>query len=175
MISTFVWTGFICLFGYEAIMWGWTMNRHAKWLKRHPEDANEYPLVGYNRLRFVSISSSVVSILVVVSWIVLSVNHKGNFPVQNMLLSITVLLLQLSHMNLFTLIARYTCLPRSMWPLVSTLMSVLIVKYLGALEPPLSSLEVHACRYHQFRRRRGDRKCNDEEPQCGLENKCWKS
>lgn len=173
MISTFVWTGFICLFGYEAIMWGWTMNRHALWLKRHPEDANEYPLVGYNRLRFVSISSSIISTLVITAWIILTVNHKAIFPMQQTLLSITVLLLQLSHMNLFTLIARYTCLPRSMWPLVSVLMSKFIVKYLGALEPPLSSLEVHACRYHH--RRKGDRKCDYKDPKCGMEAKCWKS
>jgi len=113
-------TAFIVLLGYEALMWGWTMNRHASWLVKHPEEEDRIPLVGYKRLRFISASSGLLSGLSTLGWIVLVAEHDFGVPHHGLMFGSAVLLIQLSHINLFAVIARYCCLPRSMWPLLST-------------------------------------------------------
>lgn len=147
----------ICVIGYEAIMWGWTMNRHATWLQNHPEDDDRVLLVGPRRLKFISTTSAVFSICTIFWWVYLMVEHPTVSPAGHTIVwGLIIFLIQLSVLNLFTVIARYSCLPRSMWPLISTWLSVFVVRYMGVEEPPLTSVDVHACRH-----RRKLRVCKD--------------
>lgn len=138
-------TVLLFLLSYEAIMWGWTLNRHATWLKNHPEMDRRKP-VSYTMLRVASGMSSMLSISVWCWWIFVMMNiDTMRYSKIHMICPIVVASIQLSHIHFSALIARYSCLPRSMWPLLSKGASILLVKYVKLDPPPLTSCDVHRC------------------------------
>ena len=141
---------------YEAILWGWSMNRHGYWLKRHPEH-DKRRMVSHTMLRIASIMTSSLSILMWLWWVYLMVTGVTlvgipitifGIQISEYICTLLVITVQLSHIHFSAIIARYSCLPRSMWPLLSQLVSKALVKFTRLDPPLLNSADVHKCWGH---------------------------
>ena len=133
----------IFLLSYEAIMWGWTLNRHAVWIEKHIKDRRKL-LVSFNMLKIASVMSSILSVGAWMWWLVVissAVAHSGHIIVCAILISA----IQLSHIHFSVILARYACLPRSFWSIFSQLASIFLCSVFNLKEPILTSGDLHIC------------------------------
>lgn len=129
---------------FEAVMWGWTLNRHSAWLEKHPEYDRRL-LVSYPMLRKASKMAGFLSIVVWLWWITISIGNFNDSLFHYVVCSFIVASIQLSHIHFMAIVARYSCLPLSMWPVVSKQVSIILSNKFGVHSPPKNSMEVHAC------------------------------
>lgn len=141
-------TIFIFLLSYEAIMWGWTLNRHATWLDKHIRDRRSV-LVSFNALKLASMISSFVSIAIWSWWlfVVSTISTSGGNIV---LYAIIAIIAQASHIHFSVMLAKYSCLPRSFWSMISKYVSVAMCHFFKFKEPILTSEDLYICWGHDF-------------------------
>lgn len=137
-----IFTIIIFFLSYEAIMWGWTLNRHAVWLDTHVKDRRI--TVSHKILKMASIMASSLSILLWIWWLVVlstTLIYGSHMLICGLLISFV----QLSHIHFSVILARYACLPRSMWPMFSKYISIFLCKYTNLPEPILTSGDLYIC------------------------------
>lgn len=160
-----VWWAIAFLVSFEAVMWAWTINRHATWLRKHPELEKRIS-VSYMMLRAASFMAGMLSILVWCLFMYITITelaYEENPGFWIVIQNLVIISVQLSHTHFMAIIARYSCLPRSMWPLISKLVSIILVKWCHMKEPVLTSYDVHSC--HELSREKECKRC--EENKCG--------
>ena len=137
----------VFILSYEAIMWCWTIDRHASWLKRHP-NLDKRQAVPPFMLRVAagmacSLSLGVWMLFIYITMTELKYDDNPHFWV--FIQNLVIASVQLTHIHLFAIGSRYMCLPRSMWPLLSKWASIVVVKFTKIPEPILSSYDVRGC------------------------------
>jgi len=135
------------LISYEAILWGWTLNRHGRWQAKHP-NMDKRSAVSARMLQMAAGMSAIFSLFM---WflfmytLVISLHYKihANFWI---FMRVFILIgIQLTHIHFSAIVARYCCLPRSMWPVLSRVLSIVVCKVFKFNPPALTSAEVHRC------------------------------
>ncbi len=151
----YVWVTILFLISFEAVAWGWTLNRHGDWIKRHPE-MDRRRMVAPSMLKTACAMSSLLSIFVWLWSVHLTINPLGEeLHSGTKIASLAVaFFIQLSHVHFCAMTARYSCLPRSMWPLLSNLVSRTLVYTFKIRPPPLNSCDVHRCWNDMVKRRK---------------------
>lgn len=147
MTTYCIWWVIIFFVSYEAVMWGWTLNRHAVWLKLHPQMEKRVS-VSYRMLRVSSAMSAMLSVFIWFLFMYVSIKklqYQTDVAFWIFIRNSCIIALQLSHIHFSAIIARYSCLPRSMWPLLSKIVSMALVKFFHMKEPILTSFDVHTC------------------------------
>lgn len=137
----------VFILSYEALMWCWTVNRHATWLRQHPH-LDKRQAVTPRQLRCASCMTASLSLGVWLLFIYITMTelmYPDNPQFWVFIQNLVIASIQLSHIHLFAVGSRYMCLPRSMWPLLSKWVSMLLVKFMKMKEPVLTSYEVRSC------------------------------
>lgn len=132
----------------EALMWTITMSRHACWLKRHPE--YEAGLATKARTLQLAISLSGLFCLLVGCFFVYftTLLATGMWPI-NYIGIIGISLIPgvfLTHIHLWSIVARYTCLHTQYWPLVSLFVHKTLSKHIN-----IQDLAVYCLSYERWR------------------------
>ncbi len=146
---------------YEALLWGWVLNRHASWLKNNP-DIDRRKIVSYKVVRFTSILSSCLNIFIWAWWMYI-VMHEGPpvHPIEfTYVFSFIVFCVQLCSIHSSAFFARYSCLPSSMWPILTRFISILPDVFFNVPPPAETSSDVYRCwvRLARIRERKKNRK-----------------
>ena len=132
---------------FEAIMWGYTLNRHGKWQAKHP-GMDKRSSVSARMLQAVGIMSASFSLGMWFLFMYTLISRLQYAEHANFWIFVRVCILlgmQLTHIHFSAVVARYTCLPRSMWPILSKYVSIALGKTFGIKPPVLTSFEVHQC------------------------------
>lgn len=104
----------------EAILWCYTINRHAEWLNRHPKDDRRQ--TNHKRLFFASGACGAITFLQLILWIYMMVFNyicMTNFPMYLLFYTLTLgqLMVIISFLGL---IAKYSRLPQQYRPILTS-------------------------------------------------------
>lgn len=116
----------------EALMWTVTISRHASWLRRHPE--YEAGLATKARtLQLAIIFSSLFCLIVGIFFVYFTtLLISGMWPINHIGLIWLSLIpgVFITHIHLWSIVARYTCLHVQYWPLISQYIHRCLSKYI---------------------------------------------
>lgn len=132
---------------FEAIMWGYTLNRHGKWQSRHPgmDKRSSVSAMMLQMAGGMSASFSLIMWFLFMYTLVTGLQYAEHARFWLFIRVCILLGLQLTHVHFSAIIARYVCLPRSYWPVLSACVSIMLQKLFKIKPPILTSYEVHQC------------------------------
>ncbi len=139
--------GIILFFiSYEALLWGWVLNRHATWLKNNP-NIDRRKIVSYKVVRFTSVLSSFLNAFIWIWWMYIVI-HEGP-PVHPIIFTYVfsgiVFSVQCCSIHSSAFFARYSCLPSNMWPILTRYISILPNLLFNIPPPAKTSAAVYRC------------------------------
>ncbi len=144
----------IFIISFEAMWWGWTLNRHGSWIARHPE-MDRRKMVSPRMLKVACAMMSLLSLAVWLWWMYVNTASGAHIVEHSRLheyaCSFIVAGIQLTHIHFSAMVARYSCLPRSLWPMLSIWISKTLCFLFKIKPPPLTSCDVHRC-WHDLAR-----------------------
>lgn len=120
----------ILLLAVDLIGWNVSICKHAKWLRNNPEAEKRRTVSGL-RLYAVAGFSFALPILNIMWWsfAVYLIYVDKSLPAHRFIIAAVVITLSLlGWIHLFAIIARYSCLPRGYWPLISYFVSRGLIK-----------------------------------------------
>lgn len=119
----------------EAVMWAFTINRHADWMGSNAElikCRSEITGVTYSVIRYAAVMTGIVILTLGLFWVMVSASDKSlsvmGIASCQLLLGISVIFSQLAFIHLFAIVARCSGLPTVYWPLLSKHISFLLSK-----------------------------------------------
>lgn len=140
----FVTIPMVFLVSYEALLWGWTLYRHAIWQQEHGLQ-DRRGTVTSTMLKHAAIMCSIHSLglwFLYQTFVMFGLFHN---LWRELLFTGLVYGVQLTHIHFSAIVARYSCLPRSYWPLVSKYISILLCQKCGFPEPLKESGDIDRC------------------------------
>lgn len=114
---------FVLVFVNESLLWSYTINRHAEWIKRHPKD--ERRRINFKNLYKLSAFTAILSLFQLIFWIFLivfgchcalgAISYLGVFLFTTGNLFIIICLMRI--------VAKYSRLPKTYYPVFSNWLS----------------------------------------------------
>lgn len=120
----------------EALMWAFTINRHANWMFYNAEFVKcRYEITGvtYKRIRYTALLTGITILAIGISWILVSSLTHDRCLMQvfngHYLIGIVYIMVQLGFIHLFATIARCSGLPSIYGPLLSKGISIVLSRF----------------------------------------------
>lgn len=128
-------TGLVFLVSIESTFWAFSVNRHAYWLKTHPEYdrrlAVPYTILGFG--------ASITGLLTLFLWLwficgiaIMQFKYTSVCPISTKFIIVFWTNLVIIHM--WAIVARYSCLHTAYWPYMSRFISNILIKYFNLTE-----------------------------------------
>ena len=107
----------------DAVYWAFTLHRHSEWMKKHPvREKIDCDRITHRMLSAASFIAGIHILLINVSWLYLKVQFGYKIPIFLLIAGINVMFI-----HLMALLARCTDLDKQYWPLLSKIISRIVI------------------------------------------------